>query len=528
MIVDDELNIRRGMEKSIPWQDWGFEVVQTASNGAEALEKIKHDKPDVVLSDIRMPQMDGVELMQHLNKNYPDIKIIILSGYSDFEYLNVSIKSNVTEYLLKPTDVDEFEEVFARVRSKIDEERQKEREFEKSKDSYLDNLLSTLLRGYEDEAVQSDDEEFLKNHCISTGNCSVVLFYLEWGLGDVSDKEVYETKKKILTFFNEYLKISEISGRVFLDSHDKIVGLFSADDELKKESISLQVDDMVRLARDKFLILLYASVGNRCTDRRMIAQSYEQAVCIAHQKTFHDGEYVAFYNIETSQNTAYKAAIFPCERIVNYIMKDQHKEAFDEINEVFNIFEQTQVDDYKYIEQACMEFLFYLSRWAMGHNINFEQIMDECGVRYEDVRNIVSLNKRKELIVRVVDALYECVSLSMHQSGKNNNLAQIVKECVDEEYMSNFMSLEYVAGKVKKSSAYISKLFKDEFGCNFSEYITRRRLEKSKELLQDPSKKIYEIAQMTGYADVSNFIKVFRKKFGISPGDYRNVNGRRV
>ncbi len=110
----------------------------------------------------------------------------------------------------------------------------------------------------------------------------------------------------------------------------------------------------------------------------------------------------------------------------------------------------------------------------------------------------------------------------MQHSGKNNNLARVIKECVDKEYMENFMSLDYVAGKVKKSATYVSKLFKDEFGCNFSEYITRKRLETSKELLADPSNKIYEIAQMSGYADVSNFIKVFKKMYGISPGDYRN------
>ena len=122
MIVDDEQSIRRGIANGIPWNEWGFEVTAQASNGVEALEMIKQSKPDVVLSDIRMPEMDGVELMKRLNSEYPEIKIIILSGYSDFEYLNTAIKNNITEYLLKPTDIDEFEETFKRLKKKIDDD----------------------------------------------------------------------------------------------------------------------------------------------------------------------------------------------------------------------------------------------------------------------------------------------------------------------------------------------------------------------------------------------------------------------
>lgn len=99
IIVDDEQSIRNGMANGIPWNDWGFEVIGQASDGLEALELVENERPDVVLSDIRMPRMDGVELMQRLHKDYPDVKVIILSGYSDFEYLNTAIKNSVPEYL---------------------------------------------------------------------------------------------------------------------------------------------------------------------------------------------------------------------------------------------------------------------------------------------------------------------------------------------------------------------------------------------------------------------------------------------
>lgn len=130
LIVDDEEDIRRGIAKGIPWQEWGFEVMGQAENGEEAVRLVGEKQPDVVLSDIRMPKMDGIELMQYLHKNNPRIKIIILSGYNDVEYLNMAIRSQVTEYLLKPTDIDEFEALFHRLKASLDEESRKREELE--------------------------------------------------------------------------------------------------------------------------------------------------------------------------------------------------------------------------------------------------------------------------------------------------------------------------------------------------------------------------------------------------------------
>ena len=123
IIADDEENIRNGMAHSLPWREWGYEVAALCASGQEVLDQMASCKPDVVLSDIRMPGMDGLELMQRLSRDYPQVKIVILSGYSDFKYLNMSIRSHVAEYLLKPTDIDDFEETFRRLKASMDHER---------------------------------------------------------------------------------------------------------------------------------------------------------------------------------------------------------------------------------------------------------------------------------------------------------------------------------------------------------------------------------------------------------------------
>ena len=260
----------------------------------------------------------------------------------------------------------------------------------------------------------------------------------------------------------------------------------------------------------------------------MIPQSYGQAVCAAHQKIFRDTDRIAVYKQITTSDVSYKTVTFQYDKIIKAILKNECRPITDEINRVFLFFQENMIEDYGYIEYVCLELLFYLSRWSLEYNIHFEQVMREMHISYDDIRNTISLERRREILLSVIGALRECVTLALQTPAKNNNLAKVIKECVDSEYMENFISLEYIADKVSKSAAYVSKLFKDEFGCNFSEYVTCKRLEKSKEYLVSTPMKIYEIAEKTGYADVSNYIKVFKKKYGISPGDYRSFAGRKT
>ena len=137
LLVDDEEYAREGLVARIDWDSLGITEIMTARNGIDGLKKAGDFEPDIVVTDVRMPKMDGIELMQYLHENNPEIKIIILSGYNDVEYLNMAIRNQVTEYLLKPTDIDEFETLFHRLKEKLDEEGIRRRELESLKVSAM-------------------------------------------------------------------------------------------------------------------------------------------------------------------------------------------------------------------------------------------------------------------------------------------------------------------------------------------------------------------------------------------------------
>ena len=140
ILVDDEEEVRKGIIKKINWETLGFEVVGDAENGQDALEKIEQLEPDVIMTDIRMPYMDGLELIAKIRQKYPSMKVLIFSGYDDFEYAQQAIKLNVTEYILKPVNVEELTEILTRVRENLDKEIEQRRNLDLLRDSYLKSL----------------------------------------------------------------------------------------------------------------------------------------------------------------------------------------------------------------------------------------------------------------------------------------------------------------------------------------------------------------------------------------------------
>ena len=381
LIVDDEEDIRRGMARGIPWNEWGFEVAGQAENGEEAVRIIGEKHPDVVLSDIRMPKMDGIELMQYLHENNPEIKIIILSGYNDVEYLNMAIRNQVTEYLLKPTDIDEFETLFHRLKEKLDEEGIRRRELESLKVSAMQNkelsyarVLSNLLDGY----VGGEEEYGWKEEMEDAGmnfDCCMMAVLDAQPVGNGERDDHYQLKQRIIRYCNSREMVWE--KHFFLNRDRKVVGIITLKDGSggELEAIGRCIKEIQGEIGDIYGLALLAGLSGLCSSEKHVS--------------------------------------------------------------------------------------------SMAPDLSAGQ-------------------------------------------KKTGMLVTSIREYLDREYCSNLVSLEATAEQFRKNPAYISKVFKKETGFNFSDYITQKRMAHSKLLLRDMSLKIYEIAEMTGYADASNFIKVFK------------------
>lgn len=518
LIVEDEKTIAQGIARSIPWQEWGFQVAGICYNGREAVDFICKEKPDLVLSDIRMPQMNGMELMQFLNQNYPEIKIVILSGYNDFEYLQMSIRSHVAEYLLKPTDVDEFEVLFRRMKELLDQESKERKTGENLR---LDQKCNNLLKGYGYHEEEIEEELYYRD----TTLYGVILFRLE--NGNPEDNGLYYRQKldtvEVLNNINRPLAM-----HFFCNYEEEIVSIIcleESDETLEEEQqIRQYALEQMNAVREKTGFVLSCGISCLYGDYRMLPQCYEQTKCSVSQNLFQDAsEHVFFYHQIREGSFDYYQIAFDAERILKGILNQNEQDLEQELANTFDEFRNQMVKDYDYVNRMSMELLFNISRKMMKYNVNPERLMNESGYGYMDVYKKQSLEEKQTFLLQIFGLFIRECSKQQGKYSKTSELARLIKEIVDEEYTSNLISLEYVAKRVHKNAAYISRIFKNEFECNFINYVTEKRLEKSKELLEDPLVKIYEISQQLGWADVSNYIKVFKKKYGMSPDEYRRM-----
>lgn len=529
LIVEDEKAIAQGIAKSNPWEEWGFQVVGICDNGEDAVAFIEQNRPDLVLSDIRMPKMDGIALMQYLNEKYPEIKIVILSGYNDFEYLQMAIRNHVAEYLLKPTLLEEFEELFRKMKTVLDEEAQqrKEQEFQtRTRES------NALLKGY------GYSEEFVEAFFYhrDTDAYRVVQLCVQENAEDKNtahDREwFYQKKQSVVQAMNRDVQDCGMSGFFLCNYEDYITGILCVDERTNEQEIEDNVVKMMELAERETGLLLHCAVSAVCEDYRMLPQCYEQTKYCIGQKLFLDTDKKVVWYRRTKdewidENFDYFGIGFDEKNILKTLLNQDMEQLEQELSGVFDAFRKVAKKggspDIHYINRICMEVLFSVSREIYRCNVHPEKLMSEHDYHYMDVFDKPTLEGKQEFLMGVFGLFMQECKMQKETVSKTGELARMVKQIVDEEYMSNLISLEYVAEKVHKNPSYISKVFKNEFDCKFSSYVTDKRLEKSKELLEDPLVKVYEIAEMLGWADVSNFIKVFKKKFGISPDEYRKV-----
>lgn len=522
VIADDEESIRNGMAHSLPWEELGFTVVGQCENGQEVIDRLEELKPDVVLSDIRMPVMDGVELMKYLNREHPEIRIVILSGYSDFEYLNESIKNHVAEYLLKPTDIDEFEETFRHLKESLDKERQQQDQINESVEQHFRFWLLSLLHG---SASERDDERFmpiLSKRGIDPDNL-VVVFFTPDGHDDDRSAQKAALMEKIMAAAGT-APVGEGLSRLLLNESDqRIIALFSSQNEIQEEEVTDAVRAVQDAVKGALSESLTAGISSLCTERDMLAQEYEQASCCAKQGAFMGGGSIVNFR-DLGSGSPKDLPYFNLELIEKALLKQDSDSIRREVDRVFKEYENPAVS-YQYPNQLCLSLLFHISLWGLRYGVLMENVLGKMGAAYTDIYTCSTLEKKKEFVMSVLGNYQKAVGEQRAKGMPGNSVALRVRGYVDKEYCSNSISLESVAEHVHKAPAYISRLFKNEFGCNFSEYLTKKRMKLAAQLLNDPDALVYNVAHQCGYVDASNFIRVFKRYYGISPAEYR-VSGR--
>lgn len=524
LLVDDEPQILRGMEEGIDWESFGFEIIGTASNGQEAWELMQANRPDVLISDIRMPFMDGLELVETLAKNYMKMKIILFSGFDDFEYAQKAIRYGVSEYLLKPVSIEQMEELLKRMYGEITAEIQ-----EKNNKTYLlrmyrenlpilrEQFLTELIEG----KISSEKiEKRLQNLHLDFPWDSCVAAVLQ------PDPEEEEAELKLFSISKVIHEIFEgFSQHLVFRCYERIVLLVHVEEKTQIQNILKCLNEASLIGRRFMQVNFYCGVGSVVQGIHQVEHSYKNAVCALEYSVVSEDEPVIYIqDIEAPLEKESHYFDEQCVKNLELAVKMADRRKIQEAVE--KLFEE--------LERCKLNFEEYQMR-VLETGLSFSKIAYQYGLRdteFLDARQLMgaifSMQTGEQLKKWLCQ--YTChMGEAVNQKRMDNNgvLAQKAKEYIDKNFSRSDLSVETLCEYLHVSPSHFSNIFKKEHGINFITYLTNRRMEEAMLLLKTTDYKTKVISEMVGYPESNYFSYVFKKQIHISPVNFRRQERQR-
>lgn len=509
LIVDDEPKLREGLKSLIPWNEKGYQVVDTAANGHEALEKYQVYKPELIIADIRMPGMDGLELIQELRRRGSESHVLILSGYADFEYAKRAISYHIDGYLLKPVDEDEMMSYLDQLRDTIVKEHRFSQWQEEEPSRNREAILKELLQPEAGKAGAAQLRELAASLGIPDTPCEVVLLKLQ---------PMHAVSEELLTGIREAIgdKVNcQGLGMVF--PYSPYIGILLTEplrDCEMEERLYQSIADMIHGERLEFS----AASGGCVSGPERACQSLSAAI---------DALQMSFFMPKGSLIRV------PAE---DYGAERTHEHQEMDIAEAENrLLLYMETGNVFKMEELVFDISLHLAATCM----------EELKLKEHLIRLVGSIHARLESShpdLRAFLAAHAAPVGAMYQSGHINDLteqtATYLREISDEisrghsgndiqkmialihrRYNEN-LKLENLSDLFNYNSAYLGKMFKSTTGEYFNTYLDKVRIDKAKELLEQ-GMKVYEVAERVGYMNPDYFNMKFRKYVGVSPTSYR-------
>lgn len=526
LLVDDEELVFQIMMKKMDWDSMGFEVVGFANNGIEALDMAEELCPDVVMTDIKMPYMDGLELGKRLKELYPNIKIIILSGFDEFEYAKEAVRIEVEEYLLKPIDGGELKNVFERVRNTLDKETDERRNIDMLKEHYLkslpilqENFYISLLEG---RIPAGNIEKYASDYQIDLNGGKYVVSVLKVSYQGKNGVEV-DVTPFMLSLSVEQLVSERLEGiydsKVLVYLGD-IVVISKLEENVSINEYTDMLDRICKMAYRICKAKVTAGIGTICANAATIRNSYQSARTAASYRFFYgDMRAISISEIDVDSFEPTEDTIDDSVRgIIKHMRQPDEAQLKETISDFISELEKIPMplSDYRVV---IMKLVVALMDFIKDYHIEADKITGDAG-------DIPTLMMRLESIDSLREFLMEkCIKLQEMVSDRRNStsLSFVTKaeDFVKANYADKDISIEMVCSFLNVSAAYFSTVFKKTTGKTFINYLTEYRMEKAVKLLEETDGKTYEIADMVGYADPNYFSYVFKKQFGVSPVKYK-------
>ncbi|NLK28966.1 MAG: response regulator [Clostridiales bacterium] len=528
ILVDDEEEVRQAIIRRLDWEAIGFEVIGYADNGEDALEIAERLRPDVVMTDIKMPFMDGLTLARKLKQISKDIKIIIFSGFDEFEYAKEAIKLEVEEYILKPINSSELKSVFTRIKEKLDYEIGTKRDIDQLRKYYMESLpimREQLLIGLlEGRLTKNRISEMMKSYGLDLQSPYYMVSIVHTDKSTQQEKAEEDsmppselTTLSLKQIVDESLENSfRFKSCIYLESV-VVIGLL---DEPK------QVNDMIhamdQVCKSAYRILeknTSAGIGFLCDDLLNLSHSYLGAKnAIDYRALFDPNQAIYIQDIESQVNYQSTWESHYTENILREIKLGEAADLEKAIEDLVNYIKKSNLSIQLY-QISLMEMITEIFKLGKAYELDMSQIFGIDFNISNKIYQLDSLEALKQWLTTICMKVRNCIRRERTDTAKL--LVEKAVAYIEENYYDSELSVDILCQYLNVSATYFSTLFKRETGINFVNYLTNVRMEKALQMLNKTEEKTYNIAVKVGYTEPNYFSYVFKKHYGISPSNYR-------
>lgn len=517
MIVDDEIEILKNLRKCIDWETWDITLAADAANACEGLAKALECMPDILICDIQMPGKDGLSFCSELKKLLPKLKIIILSGYNDSEYLHRALRMGVNEYLLKPIEIDTIVPAVLKMKEELLATRSREQQ-EQLRNKLLHESIQTLRLQYISNLLNAADADSSPNKeraellgiplcgpCFQVALLRILPKKTADSNSDVQlSMEFYQLNQKLdqnqteipQSFYceikeNDYLWL--VNAETSEEAEEKIQALI----RISKKSLP---------PKHEFLI----GVGS-CVDQfQQISTSYHHASSALNCSIWDAAKHTFFYQpvTETVQDTG-KELDHLERQILDAILEKKWDSCMDLFSEAYSLC-QKQNASLDPLREICRHIMLIIRPAGP---------VQPVAVRSYHIDEIYYADDLKNWI-------FSCIK-QYSENKKPHNYLPIVKKAVQYIHLNyqHDITLQKLSKELFVTPNYLGKLFHQEIGCKMTDYLNRYRIEQAKELLKDPTLKTSEIAERVGFTSYKYFLVVFAKYTNQNIREYRTGDG---
>ena len=511
LLVEDEAKTRNGLLNHIDWKNLGIDMLQTAQSAEEALELCEEYQPDIILSDIRMRKMNGLEMCFALREKYPHCKIIIISGYADKEYLKAAIELGSISYVEKPIDLEELEHAIKKTVKAVLEDRNSIRNNERllqNQEFLKKETFLSLLRAHKADGPLELSELLLREY--ESYRVCVLRF----------SKPVLQTvlkKKEVLQRLKPE-ELSQAGGFLYGEFTDNrhMVLLLCGESLLisEKSEIVKRLEAVCEKPCGELSVFL--ALGDLVDTPCQIHSSYEHAR-EAEKAVFYKG----YSHRESYCEKKEKKIVLNQEDMgsfKSFLIRGDQEAARRHIRELSKTLREMQAEASAYVLSIYFELEKLLIAEQERLSLESREKREE---KYQvEIQAIEGMDTISEIEAHLVSQIEELFTMAQKDQSSSLMITRVMRY-INEHYQQKNLSVKQIAAELYITPTYLSSLFKRKTGNTLGEYLTKVRMERSVQLLSDLRLKTYEVALAVGYEDPSYFAKVFKKEYGIAPSEYR-------